>query len=118
MVLQVQNAAVPTEVHQYTYRQGSVSGPQKVKLLGKGNLKDNLFRLRAADPRVAEEALDKVRAQHKHPVDKLVMIRNLPESMDIQFRVHLRTPEGELVIAVDKTGRILGPIDVAPTPSE
>lgn len=117
VVLQVQNAANPAEVNQYSYRGGEVSGPERVKLLGKGTLKDNLFRLRTADPRVAEEVLDKVSSQHDHPVTKLVMIRNLPESMDIQFRVYLMTPEGELVLAADKTGRVLGPIDAPPTPS-
>jgi hypothetical protein len=115
VVLQVQNHANQAQVDQYGYRSGKVEGPEKVKLLGKGSLKDNLFRLRAADPRVADEVLDKVRKQHQHPITKLVMIRNLPESRDIQFRVYVDSPQGELVIAADKHGRILGPIDVAPT---
>ncbi len=118
VVLQVQNAANPAEVNQYAYKQGEVSGPERVKLLGKGSLKDNLFRLRAADPRVAEEVLEKVRAQHGDPIKKLVMIRNLPKSMDIQFRVYLQTNEGELILAADKRGRVLGPIELAPTSSQ
>ncbi len=118
VVLQVQNAASPADVTQYSYKNGQVSGPEQVKLLGKGSLKDNLFRLRAADPRVAEEVLEKVRAQHNHPIKKLVMIRNLPKSMDIQFRVYLQTGDGELILAADKRGRVLGPIELAPTASQ
>ncbi len=117
VVLQVQNHANQAEVNQYGYRDGEVEGPENVKLLGKGSLKENLFRLRTADPRVAEEVLDKVRKQHQHPITKLVMVRNLPESRDIQFRVYVDSPAGELVIAADKHGRILGPIEVAPTAS-
>lgn len=114
LVLQVQNVTNHSEVLQYSYHQGAVEGPEKVKLLGTGSLRDNLFRLHAADPRVAEEVLGKVRTQYSHAPRKLIMTRNLPDSMDIQFRVHLDTPDGELVLAADKTGRILGTIEPPP----
>jgi hypothetical protein len=117
VVAQVQNTQSPNEVHQYqyTHKDSRVEGPQKVKLLGKGALKDNLFRPPSAEPKMAEEALTNVTNQYKHPARKLVMIRNLPESMDIQFRVFLDTPSGELIIVTDKHGRVLGPL--APSPS-
>jgi hypothetical protein len=118
VVLHVQNAANQAEVNQYRFRGGEVESPQNVRLLGKGSLKENLFRLRTADPRVAEEVLDKVLAQYEHPPKKLVMKRNLPESMDIQFRIYLDTPDGELVLAADKTGRVLGPVEIAPAASQ
>jgi hypothetical protein len=117
VAVQVQNTQNPSEVHQYSYRAGKVDGPQKVKLLGKGSLKDNLFRPPSADPRMAEEALRNVIGQFKHPARKLVMIRNLPESLDIQFRVFLDTPSGELIVAADKHGRVLGPVVAGPSSS-
>lgn len=112
VVVQVQNTQNPSEVHQYqyTHADGRIEGPQKVKLMGKGSLKDNLFRPPSAEPRMAEDALTNVTNQYKHPARKLVMIRNLPESMDIQFRVTLDTPSGELVVVTDKHGRVLGPL--------
>ncbi|HEX2733686.1 MAG TPA: hypothetical protein VHM70_18880 [Polyangiaceae bacterium] len=110
VVAQVQNAQNPSEVHQYSFRDGKVEGPERVKLMGRGSLKDNLFRPPSADPHMAEEALKNVTAQYKHPAHKLIMIRNLPESMDIQFRVFLDTGNGDLVVVTDKHGRVLGPI--------
>jgi hypothetical protein len=116
VAVQVQNTQNPTEVHQYNYRDGKVDGPVKVKLLGKGTLKDNLFRPPSAEPRVAETALHNVVEQYRHPAVKLMMIRNLPESMDIQFRVFLDTPSGELIVATDKHGRVLGPVAASNPP--
>jgi hypothetical protein len=115
VVVQVQNTQNPNEVHQYqyTHKDGRVEGPLKVKLQGKGSLKDNLFRPPSAEPRMAEDALSNVTNQYKHPARKLVMIRNLPESMDIQFRVYLDTPGGELAVVTDKHGRVLGPLAAA-----
>lgn len=110
VAVQVQNTQNPTEVHQYNYRDGKVDGPVKVKLLGKGSLKDNLFRPPSAEPRMAETALHNVVEEYRHPAIKLMMVRNLPESMDIQFRVFLDTPSGELIVATDKHGRVLGPV--------
>lgn len=113
VIIQVQNSAEPTQVQEFRYRGNKVEGPTPVKLLGKGLLKDNLFNLETADPHVGGQVLDAVRAEYAAPVRKLVMVRNLPTSLDIQFRVYLRDRGGDLVIAADKQGKLLGPI---PTP--
>ena len=110
VVLQVQDIESPTGVYQYAFKGEGVLGPVPVKLMGEGKLRDNLFRLQSADPHVAETVLSTVSAQYTEPVRKIVMVRNLPTSMDIQFRVYLQTPSGDRIIAADKHGRILGPL--------
>jgi hypothetical protein len=118
VIIQVQNPADHSQVNELRYKGGQLSGPTPVKLLGKGNLKDNLFNLEAADPQVATQVLSSVRAEYKEPIRKLVMIRNLPNSLDIQFRAYLRGNEAETVIAADKLGKLLGPITVyVPSPN-
>jgi hypothetical protein len=110
LILQVQNSADQSQINEFRYRDGKLEGPTPVKLLGKGNLKDNLFNLEAADPHMASQVLAAVHADYSAPVRKLVMIRNLPASLDIQFRAYLNGKDGDLVIAADKQGRLLGPI--------
>jgi hypothetical protein len=113
LIVQVQNLSDQSQIHEFRYRDGKLEGPVPVKLLGKGSLKDNLFNLEAADPHMASQVLASVRAEYSAPIRKLVMIRNLPASLDIQFRAYLNGKDGDLVIAADKQGRLLGPI---PTP--
>jgi len=115
VIIQVQNARELNKVDEYRYVQGRVTGPVPVKLLGKGRLRDNLFRLGTVDPHVAEQVLTQTRAEYAEPIRKLTMIRNLPTSMDIQFRVYLHTPVGDRIIVADKHGRLLGPLTPEPT---
>jgi hypothetical protein len=118
VVLQLQNPSDHSQVNEFRFRDAKVTGPTPVKLLGKGNLKDNLFNLEAADPQVATQVLSAVRAEYQEPIRKLVMVRNLPASLDIQFRAYLRGRDGDIVIAADKLGKLLGPINVpAPNPN-
>jgi hypothetical protein len=111
IVVQVQDHTDLTRVVEYRYSNGSVSGPNPVKLSGPGKLTENLFPLAALDPHsAAEQALNTVRRERSEAVRKLVLSRNLPHSMDIQFRVFLQTPKGDQVITADKAGRLLGPL--------
>jgi hypothetical protein len=110
LILQVQNSQDHAQVLEFRYKEGKVQGPNPVKLLGKGTLKDNLFNLEAADPHVAGQVMNAVRSEYPEPIRKLVMVRNLPSSLDIQFRAYLRGKDGDLVIAADKQGKVLGPI--------
>lgn len=117
VIVQVQDSKDPTEVSEYRYREGVVSGPTKVTLLGSGKLQDNLFPLQAANPQVASEVVKNVASEYQSQglkIRKLVMIRNLPRSRDIQFRVFLDGPDGVLFVKADKNGRLLGPPEPAP----
>lgn len=117
VIVQVQDSKDPTEVLEYRYREGVVGGPTKVTLLGSGKLQDNLFPLQAANPQVASEVVKSVASEYQSQglkIRKLVMIRNLPRSRDIQFRVFLDGPNGVLFVKADKNGRLLGPPEPAP----
>lgn len=112
VIVQVQDAEDATEVVEYRYRDGAVSGPTKVTLLGAGKLHDNLFPLQAANPQVASKVVDLVRNEYRNQgfkLKKLVMIRNLPRSRDIQFKVFLDGQGGVFFVKADKNGRLLGP---------
>lgn len=122
VILQVQSATDPTSVSEYRVRSGSreVSGPVQVTLLGGGKLQDNLFPLQAANPQVAGQVVAAVEGEYQAQglrIRKLVMIRNLPRSRDIQFRVYLDGAQGELLLNADKNGRLLGPPEPAQDPS-
>lgn len=117
VVAQVQDHTDLTRVVEYRYSNGSVTGPNPVTLSGPGKLTENLFPLTALDPHVAEVVLNSVHNERSEPVRKLVLARNLPHSMDIQFRVFLQTPKGDQVITADKAGRLLGPLTPDPTAS-
>lgn len=117
VVAQVQDHTDLTRVVEYRYSNGTITGPNPVALSGPGKLTENLFPLAAVDPHVAEGVLNTVRNERSEPVRKLVLARNLPHSMDIQFRVFLQTPKGDQVITADKAGRLLGPLTSDPTAS-
>jgi hypothetical protein len=117
VIVQVQDAADPARVAEYRFRDGRATGPSAVTLLGQGKLQDNLFPLQAASPQVAAEVVRTVNAEYQAQglrIRKLVMIRNLPRSRDIQFKVFLDGPDGVLLVKADKSGRLLGPPEPAP----
>jgi hypothetical protein len=117
VVLQVQNSKDPRSVVEYRYQNGNVTGPVPVELKGPGKLVDNLFRIDALDLHIAEKVLNQVRSEYAEEVRKLILTRNLPTSMDIQFRVFLKTNAGDRIIVADKTGRLLGPLTTSSAPT-
>lgn len=116
VVIQVQGTDDRNTVLEHRFSEGRVSGPVPVELKGPGKLADNLFRADSFDPHVAEKVLTAVRAEYSEEVRKLVVTRNLPASMDIQFRVFLKTGTQERIVVADKGGRLLGPLTTAPSP--
>lgn len=117
VVLQARDAKDPRTVLEYRYSDGRISGPVPVELKGPGKLSDNLFRIDSVDPHIAERVLTSVRAEYSEEIRKLVLTRNLPSSMDIQFRVFLKTATGDRVVAADKGGHLLGPLTPAASPT-
>lgn len=110
VLLQVQDQKQPSTVQQFRFKDGTVQGPVAVALTGPGELKDNLFPLRYADldgiPRLALQAerraaLERGRATH------IALQRNLPTSMDIQFRVEVSSPSGKRLVEARKDGKII-----------
>lgn len=109
VVLQAQYRARPAEVGQYVYRSGKVNGPVPVKLMGTGKLEDNLFPLDAAKLGAVPALVDAAKAKVKIPgakLDRVLLKRNLPESMDIQFRVFFKVNGREAYVDADKDGNV------------
>jgi len=110
VLLQVQDQNQPATVQQFRFKDGAVQGPVAVALSGPGELKDNLFPLRYADleviPRLALQAerraaLERGRATH------VALARDLPSSMDIQYRVEVSSPRGKRLVEALKDGKII-----------
>jgi hypothetical protein len=109
-VLQAQDPASPTRVLQYVYRGGIVTEPVPVKLMGTGKLEDNLFPLDSAKldaiPRLSREAQGKANIP-EGSVARVLVKRNLPESMDIQFRVFVTSQRRDATLDADQNGKLL-----------
>lgn len=109
-VLQAEDPAARGKVVQYVYRAGAVSPPEVVKLLGTGKLEDNLFPLDAAKveaiPRLAREGAAKANIP-EGAVARVLLKRNLPESMDIQFRVFVTSQRRDAHLDADQNGTLL-----------
>jgi hypothetical protein len=109
-VLQAQDPAAPKSVLQYVYRGGAVSPPVPVKLLGKGKLEDNLFPLEsvkvAALPRLVRDA--KVKANMPEGlVSRVLLKRDLPETLDVRFRVFVTSQRRDASFQADQTGQLI-----------
>jgi hypothetical protein len=111
LLLQVQAREEPTRVDQYRVKDGEVIGPIPVKLTGPGDLKDNLFPLQYADLKVIPKLVRQAERRAglgDGRAREVSLRRNLPESMDIRFRVEVESPIGKRRIDARKDGRILG----------
>jgi hypothetical protein len=110
LVLQSQDPAAPGNVLQYVYRPGAVMSQATVKLLGTGKLDDNLFPLGAVKvdsiPRLTREAQARANIPEGR-VARVLLKRNLPESMDIQFRVFVTSERRDATFDADDTGKLL-----------
>ena len=111
LLLQIQAREEPTRVDQYRVKGGEVLGPIAVELTGPGELKDNLFPLQYANlrsiSRLVKHAERRAGLREAQALE-VSLQRNLPESMDIRFRVEVRGPLGSRRIDARKDGKILG----------
>jgi hypothetical protein len=110
MVLQARDPAARNNVVQYVVRSGRVTDPIPVKLIGTGKLDDNLFPLDAAKvdsvPRLVREAQSKANIP-EGTVVRVLLKRNLPESMDIQFRVFVTSQRRDAYLDADQQGNLV-----------
>jgi len=110
LVLQAQNPKEPTEVLQYVYQDGKISKPVAVELRGEGELKDNLFPLENVKldrvPDLCEQARQKVDADAGR-VSHVLVRRDLPESMNVQFRIYVTSPAKDGYLDADQNGKAI-----------
>lgn len=95
---------------QRVFKAGTVSPPVPVKLLGTGKLEDTLFPLEAvrteAVPRLARDAQARANIPEGR-VARILLKRNLPESMDIQFRVFVTSQRRDAYLDADQNANLL-----------
>jgi hypothetical protein len=110
LVLQAENPALHGTALQYVLRGGTLSEGVAVKLLGTGKLEDNVFPFDAAKvsaiPRLAREAQKKANIP-EGTVARVLLKRNLPESMDIQFRVFVTSQRRDAYFDANQDGTLL-----------
>lgn len=110
LVLQARDPGARNNVVQYVVRSGHVTDPIPVKLIGTGKLDDNLFPLDAAKvdavPKIVREAQGKANIPEGSVV-RVLLKRNLPESMDIQFRVFVTSQRRDAYLDADQSGNLI-----------
>jgi hypothetical protein len=110
LVLQAQDPAMNERVLQYVYRSGAVEGPATVKLLGTGKLEDNLFPLDATKVLAVPKLVKDAQARANIPegtVARVLLKRNLPDTMDVQFRVFVTSQRRDATVDADQAGKLL-----------
>lgn len=110
LVLQARDPGARNNVLQYVCRNDTVSEPVPVKLIGTGKLDDNLFPLDAAKVDAIPKLVRAAQAKANIPEGSVVRVllkRNLPESMDIQFRVFVTSQRRDAYLDADQQGNLL-----------
>jgi hypothetical protein len=109
-VIQVMDPMHHGKALQYVYRAGTLSDGVVVKLLGKGKLADNVFPLEAAKVSAVPRLVREAQAKAKMPegtVARVLLKRNLPESMDIQFRVFVTSQRRDAFFDANQDGVLI-----------
>jgi hypothetical protein len=109
-VLQAQNPRHVSRVEQWIYRRGVVSDPVPVELLGTGKLADNLFPLDDTKLAALPDLVIAARKKANIPegvVARVLIKRNLPDSVDIRFRVFVTSQRRDGFVEADAQGKII-----------
>lgn len=108
IILQARDRKQPTRVLQHEVRGDGLLPPTPVRLEGSGALEDNLFPLSdvALDalPEMMAQAVESVDPEHGK-VTHILLRRNLPHSMDVQFRVYVSSPTKDGIWDADQYGK-------------
>ncbi len=110
IVLKARDAEAPDQVLQHVYRGGHVAAPVEVRLLGSGNLEDNLFPMSEVTwdrlPAVAREAVKTVDPAEGR-VSHVLVRRNLPHDTAIRIRAYVASPIRDGYVDANARGKIL-----------
>lgn len=115
IVLQARNGENAEHIDQHVYRRdGTLGEPVPVKLKGPGKLEDNLFPLRDAKldaiPKLVDEAIA-ASGVEDGKVGRVVLKRDLPKKVDIEFQVHISGPRKDAVLQADAEGNLIASDD-------
>jgi hypothetical protein len=102
----------PGDVVEYDWRAGTVRGPSRLEIRGKGSLQQNLFLLSSVEldnvPSLVEVARSRVDAE-QGVVSRVLIRRNLPVDENVGMRVYVDSPLRSSHVDADARGRPLDP---------
>ncbi len=86
---EVQDPSKPENIDGYSYREGKLSPPSPVKIIGSGKISDNIFPLKDVNldglPELTKEVLEKLKDVEGGKLIGYVINRGLPFSKDIRI---------------------------------
>jgi hypothetical protein len=89
-MVEVQDPAKPENVDGYTYRDGKLSPPNPVKVIGSGKISDNVFPLKEVNldglPDLTKEIMEKLKDVEGGHLTGYVVSRGLPFSKDVHIQ--------------------------------
>ncbi len=109
-MVEVQDPKKPDNVDAYTYRNGELTGPNPVKLIGNGRIGDNVFPLKdvnvAGIPALTQEILDKLKDVEGGKLIGYSIKRNLPFSKDVRIQPLTDATRKSVTIEADKNAKL------------
>ena len=88
-MVEVQDPKKPENIDGYTYRDGKLSPPNPVKIMGNGKISDNVFPLKDVNldglPALTKEIMDKIKDVEGGHLTGYVVSRGLPFSKDVRI---------------------------------
>lgn len=109
-MVQVQDPAKPENIDGYTWRDGKLSEPAPVKIIGGGKIEDNVFPLKdvnfAGLPDLTKEILEKLKDVEGGKLIGYVVKRNLPFSKDIEISPLANGTRKSVYVDADKNAKL------------
>ncbi len=110
IVVQARDSENDQHIDQHIYKNGKLEDAVPVKLKGPGKLDDNLFPLEEANlssiPELVKKAVD-ASGIEEGSVTRVELKRDLPESVDVEFRIHINGPRKDAVLIADSQGNLI-----------
>lgn len=109
--IQVQDPRKKENVDSYDYKDGVIAAPVPVRLIGGGNLEQNLFNLKEVNlariPELVDEAREKSTDLEGAKVTHVIVKKDLPFSNKVKIRVYLSGTRKSAWLVADASGKII-----------
>ncbi|MBX3300082.1 MAG: hypothetical protein KF736_11535 [Acidobacteria bacterium] len=109
-IVELQDPAKPENVDSYTYRDGKLSQPNPVKLIGGGKLSDNIYPIKDVNlkglPALTKEVMSKLEGVEGGRMIGYVISRGLPFSKDVRIVPLTNATRKSVSAAADKNAKL------------
>lgn len=109
-MVQVQDPAKPENIDGYTWRDGKLSEPAPVKIIGSGKIEDNVFPLKDVNfgglPALTKEILEKMKDVEGGNFTGYVVKRGLPFNKDVEINPLASGTRKSVYIDADKNAKL------------